>query len=339
MVSMRGTSLLLLASAVLSCAREAETFVVFGETMGTTWQLSLHTGADARAAYLIVQEQVDLVERRMSPWVADSDLSRFAEAAPGVPVPVAEETLEVVLLARATWKATEGAFDPTIGALVEASGFGVAEPADALPLRRAALDTVGFGAIEVDTEAGTLTKDRPGVRLDLSAVAKGYAVDRAAAALTAAGHEDFFLEIGGEILARGGNGERSDWVVGIEAPDADPLAPRRIYMSLRVTGVGVATSGDYRNRRELDGEVQSHIFDPRTGETVSGELGSVTVIAPDCATADAYATAAMVLGLEAGLEWLESVPEVEAVFIARGPGGDLFQGGTSGADALILSDD
>ena len=125
-------------------------------------------------------------------------------------------------------------------------------------------------------------------------------------------------------------------MVGIEAPDADPLAPRRVYMSLHVTGVGVATSGDYRNLRELDGELRSHIFDPRTGETVSGELGSVTVIAPDCATADAYATAAMVLGLEAGLEWLESVPGIEAIFIARGPSGELFQRQTSGAGDLIL---
>ena len=128
-------------------------------------------------------------------------------------------------------------------------------------------------------------------------------------------------------------------MVGIEAPDADPLAPRRIYTSLHLTGVGVATSGDYRNLRELDGEVRSHIFDPRTGEAVSQELGSVTVIAPDCATADAYATAAMVMGAEAGLAWLESVPEVEAIFLARDSSGALSQHQTDGAPRLLLMRD
>ena len=333
---MRATSALLLASVALSCAREAETYLVFGETMGTTWQLSLRAGADSRAAYHVVQKEVDLVEALMSPWVPESDLTRFAQAGPGVPVQVSEETMEVVLLAHATWEETEGAFDPTIGALVEASGFGVAEEAQPESVRSAAMLDVGFSAIEVDAEASTLTKARAGLRLDLSAAAKGYAVDRAAAALSEAGYEDFFLEVGGEVFCRGGNGERDGWVVGIEAPSADPLAMRRVFTSLHVTGVGVATRGDYRNLRELNGELQSHLFDPRTGEPVSKALGSVTVIAPDCATADAYATAAMVLGLEAGLKWLESVPGVEAVFIARSPTGELIQSQTSGVDVLLV---
>jgi len=332
---MRVTSALFIASVALSCAREADTFVVFGETMGTTWQLSLRAGADGRAAYHLVQDEVDLVEGLMSPWVPESELSLFALAGAEVPVPVSGETMEVVLLARETWEVTDGAFDPTIGALVEASGFGVADETQTESSRRAAMEDVGFNAIEIDAEAGTLMKSRPGVRLDLSAVAKGYAVDRAAAALSEAGYEDFFLEVGGEVFARGGNGERDGWVVGIEAPSADPLSPRRVFTSLHVTGVGVATSGDYRNLRELNGELQSHLFDPRTGEPVSKALGSVTVIAPDCATADAYATAAMVLGLEAGLEWLESVPDVEAVFISRSAEGDLSEHPTSGAEALL----
>ena len=335
---MRVTKALLLATVALSCSREPATFLVFGETMGTTWQLSLPAGADGRAAYHLVQEQVDQVEGLMSPWLPLSDISRFAQAGAGELVSVSAETMEVVLLARETWQETDGAFDPTIGALVEASGFGVSQDAQEESSRRDAMQDVGFNAIEVDVEARTLRKARAGVRLDLSAVAKGYAVDRAQAALTEAGFEAFFLEVGGEVFARGGSGVRDDWMVGIEAPSADPLAPRRVFTSLYVTGVGVATSGDYRNLRELNGELQSHIFDPRTGEPVSKALGSVTVIAPDCATADAYATAAMVMGLDRGMEWLESIPDVEAVFISRGAGGDLSKHLTAGAEALLRED-
>ncbi len=332
---MRVKEALLLATVALSCSQEPETFLVFGETMGTTWQLSLCAGADGKTAYHLVQEQVDLVEGRMSPWIPESDVSRFAQAGAGDPVSVSEETMEVVLLARATWQATDGAFDPTIGALVEASGFGVADDAGDEPSRRAAMDDVGFNAIEVDVDARVLRKARAGVRLDLSAVAKGYAVDLAQAALVEAGYEAFFLEVGGEVFARGGSGDRDGWMVGIEAPSADPLAPRRVFTSLYVTGVGVATSGDYRNVRELNGELRSHLFDPKTGEPVSRALGSVTVIASDCATADAYATAAMVMGLERGMQWLESVPDVEAVFISRGAEGDLSKHLTAGAEALL----
>jgi thiamine biosynthesis lipoprotein len=285
-----------------------------------------------------VQAEVDSVEELMSPWIDESDLSRFADADVGAPVEVSPLTLEVVALAKATWEASGGAFDPTIGALVEASGFGVAPDVSERSERLAAHSAVGFKAIRIDAEGRSLIKLRDGVRLDLSAVAKGYAVDRAAEALSSGGYEDYFLEVGGEIFCRGVNGEGGEWVIGIEAPDMDPLAPRRVFVRLRLTGLGVATSGDYRNRRQLDGEESSHLFDPKSGETISSELGSVTVIAGDCATADAYATAAMVMGLEAGLSWLESSPEVEAVFVARDSAGALTMYETSGCAELRLTD-
>jgi thiamine biosynthesis lipoprotein len=337
MMRMQKASSIALVCLALSCTRDAPTFLVFGETMGTTWQLKLRSEADGAEAYQLVQEEVDSVERLMSPWIPESDISRFAAADVGVPVAVSPLTLEVIDLARETWEASDGAFDPTIGALVEASGFGVAVDEGEESQRQVARATVGFDAIKVDAAGRSLLKLKPGVRLDLSAVAKGYAVDRAAAALSSRGYEDFFLEVGGEVFCRGGNGERDDWIVGIEAPDTDPLAPRRVFTRLHLTGVGVATSGDYRNRRQLDGEERSHLFDPKTGETISAELGSVTVIAGDCATADAYATAAMVMGLEAGLRWLESSAEVEAIFIARDSEGALIKHETSGCAELTLN--
>ena len=339
MVRMQKVSSVALLCLALSCAREAPTFLVFGETMGTTWQLKLRSGADGAEAYQLVQDEVDSVERLMSPWVPESDISRFAVAEVGDPVVIDPLTLEVLAIAKDVWEASDGAFDPTIGALVEASGFGVALDVGEKSERAAALKAVGFDAIKVDVEARSLVKLKEGVRLELSAVAKGYAVDRAAGELIDGGYEDFFLEVGGEVFCLGGNGEREDWVIGIEAPDMDPLAPRRVYARLHLTGVGVATSGDYRNRRQLDGEESSHLFDPKTGEAISAELGSVTVIAGDCAMADAYATAAMVMGLEAGLEWLESSPEIEAIFIARDSEGAFIKHETSGCAELMLNRD
>ena len=338
MVRMQKVFSIALVFLALSCAREAPTFVVFGETMGTTWQLKLHAGADGPQAYQLVQAEVDSVEELMSPWIEGSDISRFASAAVDEAVVISPLTLEVVSLARETWGASGGAFDPTIGALVEASGFGVSSDAAERSEREAAHSTVGFKAIEIDVEERSLVKLRDGVRLDLSAVAKGYAVDRAAVALSGAGYEDFFLEVGGEIYCHGVNGEGDEWVIGVEAPNLDPLAPRRIFASLSLSGLGVATSGDYRNRRQLDGEENSHLFNPKSGETVSSELASVTVITDDCARADAYATAAMVMGLEAGVSWLESAPGVEAVFIARDSVGALKMHATSGCAELGLMD-
>ena len=146
MVRMQKASSIACVFLALSCAREAPTFVVFGETMGTTWQLKLPVGSDGSEAYRLVQAEVDSVEELMSPWIDESDLSRFADADVGAPVEVSPLTLEVVALAKATWEASGGAFDPTIGALVEASGFGVAPDVSERSERLAAHSAVGRGS-------------------------------------------------------------------------------------------------------------------------------------------------------------------------------------------------
>ena len=167
---------------------------------------------------------------------------------------------------------------------------------------------------------------------NLSAVAKGYAVDRAGAALLSAGHEDFLLEVGGEVLCRGGNGVNDHWLVGVETPT---LLPGRATATLKIRDLAVATSGDYRNLREIDGALQPHIFNAKTGSPVQGPLASVTIIAADCATADAYATAAMAMGFEGALGWLGPLPQVEAIFLLRTDApGELLEHWTEGALAL-----
>ena len=320
---------LLLCCLAAACAGGEQNFTVFGETMGTSWRLQIPLGTDGEVAYRVVQAEVDHIEELMSPWKPESDLSRFAGLSPGEALRVAPETLAVLAIARETWAATDGAFDPTIGAVVEASGFGVAVEPASLAQRERSRSAVGFDAVVIDAQAETLMKLREGVRLDLSAVAKGYSVDRAAEALEAAGFDDFLLEVGGEIVCHGGSGTAVRWIVGIEAP----TLLSEVLVRLALTDLAVATSGDYRNVRELDGNSKSHLFDPETGESISGSLSSVTVIAEDCATADAYATAAMVMGIEAAAAWIESVDGVEAVFVSQGVEGAWVEHWTSGARA------
>ena len=324
----------LLFAVLGSCVSEHESSLVFGETMGTTWQLTLPVDADGAAAFRVVQAELDLVEELMSPWRPESDLSRFARADVGVAVQVAPETLEVLELAGEVWAASGGAFDPTVGALVEASGFGVAEePAD-FAVREAAEGVIGLDLIAVDPGERTLSKARAGLSLDLSAVAKGYAVDRAGAALVTSGFEDFLLEVGGEVLCRGESGDKGHWVVGVEAPN---LLRARALTALRIKDMAVATSGDYRNKREIDGELRAHIFNAKTGAPVQSELTSVTIVARECATADAYATAAMAMGYEGAWELVLGTPGVEAVFVSRSQEtGALEQRWSEGALALKL---
>ena len=332
MALMRGPLSVLFLISLAACGTGGSTLVVSGETMGTTWKLSLPNGSGGEAASRLVQEQLDRIEGLMSPWRPESDLSRFAAAAVGVPVRVDAETLTVLELAEEVWRATSGAFDPTVGALVEAAGFGVAEGPASPSEREAAQGKVGMDLLEVNVGAGTLTKLRAGLSIDLSAVAKGHAVDRAGAALLNAGHVDFLLEVGGEILCRGGNGVDDYWVVGVEAP---ALLPGRALTAVKIRNQAVATSGDYRNLREIDGALQPHIFNAKTGSPVQSPLASVTVIATDCATADAYATAAMAMGFEGALAWLGPLPQVEAIFLLRSDApGELLEHWTEGALAL-----
>ncbi len=309
-----------------------------GRVMGTSWSLRLARPlapprADALRA--VVQSSLDAVDRRMSTWRPDSELSRLNAFTGTTAVPLHPELAEVLGLALEIGQASGGAFDPTVGPLVRAWGFGpgatsrgvappAASPADpsrADPVRFAALRAlVGLDRLElVRTASGAarLRKRAAGVELDLSAIAKGYAVDRAAVALEAAGVDAFLLEVGGELVARGRRSDGAAWRVGVEAPDP---GRRHTQLGLALEGRAMATSGDYRNFwTDAEGRRYGHTLDPRTGRPVPHRLRSVTVLHPRCAVADAWATALMVLGPEA----IEAVAAREGLEVhALEPDGD-----------------
>jgi thiamine biosynthesis lipoprotein len=252
----------------------------------------------------------------MSTYRDDSELSRFNRFAANEPFPVAPETLEVFRIAREVSDLSGGAFDVTVGPLVAAWGFGATDRVPAPPSAAeitALRARVGFDRIEIDPGAGTLTKTRADVESDLSAIAKGYAVDQVAAALRELGHGNFLVEVGGEVRAGGRRLDGALWRVAIEKPDS---ALRGIYEVVSLRDVALATSGDYRNYYEVGGRRISHTIDPRTARPIDHTLASVSVLHADAVHADALATALNVLGPEAGYALAER-EGLAAYFLVR----------------------
>ena len=293
-------------------------WTITGATMGTTFNVTVVSRADAGSAYdtpaavlpgdrlqqpaveAAVRSLLERIEGRMSHYRPESELSRFNRARTTEPRPMSGETLGVITEALAVGRASGGAFDVTVGSLVDAWGFGPPGRAPAVPaeaLLAALRARVGSELLEVDNAASTLRKRRPDVVIDLSAIAKGYAVDAVASLLDQRGFDDYLVEIGGELRAGGANEQGEPWRVAIERPvPAVPTAQRVVFL----TDVALATSGDYRNFYDLHGVRVSHTLDPRTGRPVTHGLRSVSVIAERCSLADARSTALNVLGPEEG---------------------------------------
>ncbi|MBR2004728.1 MAG: FAD:protein FMN transferase [Thermoguttaceae bacterium] len=331
---------------------KAHPFEIAGETMGTVWNATvcadaqtltekdLAVDADAEPAksceellQRFIQKQLDAVDLAASTFKPESDISRFNASQSTEWFPVSETTAQIVQIALDVAQKTGGAFDPTVAPLVDLYRFGpnkaplVQFPSDEQIAKLR--ENVGYDKLEVRAEPEpALRKSVPGLTLDLSGVAKGFAVDRVAQALDQAGLPDYLVEVGGETRCGGQKArfnfetnalERTPWRVGIEAPEIARDARRQIPRLYRVLhfdsatrpNASLATSGDYRNYLQV-GELRfSHIIDPRSGKPteivesdapVSAErLGAVSVVAANCAEADAFATAFFVLGEKEGI--------------------------------------
>lgn len=292
---------------------------VSGPTMGTYFKVKVFPDDRSRNALEGLRDTIvgvlDNVNAKMSTYQESSELSRFNRSESTAPVEMSAETIEVFLIARKVSDETRGALDVTVGPLVNAWGFGpgtrvdVPDGAEIVRLLR----SVGYRKIEIDPERGTVRKTQPEVYCDLSAVAKGYAVDQVARALDDIGLTDYMVEVGGEVRTRGLNSLGEVWRIGIEGPTPNEQTLQRL---VPLSGMSLATSGDYRNYREVDGLRMSHTIDPRTGRPLTHALASVSVIHEECAYADAYATALMVLGPEEGPVLAERLG-LAALFIIR----------------------
>nr|WP_315400526.1 FAD:protein FMN transferase [uncultured Duganella sp.] len=308
-----------------------------GRSMGTSWSVRLVAAPGQALDHLQygLQRQLDAVVAEMSHWEPDSDLGRFNRAAAGSWQALPPAFFDVLSFAMEVARDSGGAYDPCAGTLVNLWGFGpygrfdqpefTAPSADEIAVARTQLGAAGV-RLERD---GRKALQPGGVQLDLSAVAKGYSVDRLAHHLKTQGIEHYLVEVGGELRGAGVKPDGQPWWVALEevggAPaDADvgaeAVAGAPAPLVLALHGLAVATSGDYRRYFELDGRRYSHTVDPRSGMPIANDLASVTVVHGQCMAADAWSTALTVLGVEQGLALAER-QGLAARFVARGADG------------------
>jgi thiamine biosynthesis lipoprotein len=339
LLTVASTTLHLGLSAAALAMDGDRTVVVFnGPTMGTRYTVRVVTppiGEDGRESIRVaIEKELDLANRLLSTWDPSSEISRLNSHHSTEPFPVSPETIGLLEIAHRVTEVSGGAFDVTVGPLVEAWGFGPAGLPERTPSAEALAQLrqrVGPDLLEVDARGGRVRKIRPDVSCDLSALAPGWTADRIAAALETLGHREFIVDIGGEVVARGRRADGQRWRVAVESPGRE----RDHLLVLALENTAVATSGDYRNvYLDEAGRRRSHLIDPRTGEPVAHELTSVTVVHPEGVWADALATAMLVMGPEPA--WMLATRERLAVrLVARVEGGGYSAATTPWFEDLV----
>jgi thiamine biosynthesis lipoprotein len=287
--------------------------------MGTTYHVTYVLAAGVSPpSEKAVESLLQDINQSVSTYIPSSAISQLNNSRnPGELHPADRHFAAVFERSREIYSATHGAFNPAVAPLVNAWGFGPTQP-EVLP------DDAAIKRLlpTVSLEAFTLQKSPPAIRkqlaesqLDFGGIAKGYAVDAVAALLDQAHIENYLVELAGEVRARGSHPDGKAWRVGIERPAENALATEKIQTIVELDNRGMSTSGNYRNFEAADGKTYGHILDPRTGYPVSNSLVSATVLAPDTMTADAYATAMIVMGFDEAIKLVEGHPELSAYFI------------------------
>jgi FAD:protein FMN transferase len=311
-----------------------------GRVMGTTWSVRVAApvadGSSRVAEELeeLIQAQFDAVDLAMSTYRADSELSLFNAHVSTEPFAVSSDTLEVFRIAAEVSESSQGALDVTVGPLVALWGFGAGAriPTEPDPAELANIAArVGWRRIRIDVESGALSKTHAQTRADLSAVAKGYAVDRVADALLERGVSQFLVELGGELRAAGRRSDGHPWRVGVERPDTEG---RSLLEVVELEDAGLATSGDYRIYYEADGVRRSHLLDPRTARPIEHGLASASVIHASATHADAWATALSILGPQDGWRVAEELGLAVHFVLRQADGGFAVRATPSFAERI-----
>ena len=317
--------LLFVVVVLAGCGLRAEPreYHLSGTTMGTHYSVRLVAPPDSldrNSLRADIERLLLALAKLTSTYDADSDLSAFNSNTSTDWIAVPGELCELVDQALAISRVVDGAFDVTAGPLVNLWGFGPnggrTSPPSA-PDIQAARDRMGHEKLHADCSVPALRKDNPDLYVDLSAYAKGYAVDRVAELLRTLRAENFLIDIGGELSMLGRNANTDKWAVAIEEPLATVHTVQHVF---RLTNTAIATSGDYRNYFDYDGKRYSHLIDTRSGFPLAHGLASVSVVSPSAAFADAMATALLVLGPEQGI-LMANENDIAAYFLIRNDSG------------------
>lgn len=311
-------SFMVMPLALMACKKGWSLLELSGLTMGTSYSIVAidHSkSVDKAELQSAVDQALAQVNVQMSNWDAASEISRFNAASAGEAVDVSKELRHVMQAAQDVNQASGGAFDVTVGSLIDLWGFGSGQVRRDMPTDAEILAAKACcGQTQsVAIEAGALRKLNSDAEVYLSSIGKGFGVDQLARTLAGYGITDYMVEIGGDLYTAGRNPDGQPWQIGVETPVA---FNRGVSQVVSVSDMGMATSGDYRNFFDHDGQRYSHIIDATTGRPVTHDTASVTVLTENAMLADAWATALLVMGRERGLE-LANERDLAVLFIDR----------------------
>ena len=302
----------------IRCADIEKQYVISGNTMGTTYLVKIIT-PDKNYEIGSIEKSIDSLliqlNKQMSTWDPESEISQFNSWNSKVPFAVSNDFLNVVKKSITISKNTGGLFDPTVFDLMSLWGFGP-NPRSGFPdmedVNRV-LEHTGIGQIEITDSV--LVKRNKRCKLDLNAIAKGYGVDKTFNLLKQKGFNNIFVEIGGEVKCSGKNIKNKNWSIGIEDPSDDGNYEKKISAIISVLNGAIATSGNYRNIVDLDGEILGHTINPQTGFPIQTDVLSVSVLSNSCMESDAWATALMAMNHQTGFALVENQSNIDAVWI------------------------
>jgi len=334
---MKKLLLLFVALSVIACGEIGPKLIRNfnnGPALGTSYNIT-YLSEEELDYQTEIDSVFDAVNQSMSTYIKSSDIARINRG--DTTVVVDQMFREVFELSKEVYEKTNGYFDPTVGILVNAWGFG---PGEQIPLDSAKVDSllrfVGFDKVNLDNH-NQVFKEFPEIQFDFNAVAKGYAIDRLAVLLDQKGIPDYLVEVGGEVVTKGENRIRGKpWVVGIENPQTD--GDNNLKALIRLKNRALASSGNYRKFRidPITGEKYVHTIDPKTGFTKNSKVLGANVIARTCARADAYATAFMASALEESIQVLSAEKGLQAYIIYLNDRGETAEYMTTGFRELII---
>ena len=305
------------------CKKQNQTITINGNTMGTTYSVKIIDKFPRTIDKNNVKSKIDsvllIVNQQMSTYIPDSEISRFNSSTSKDWFTISTGFYDVIVMAQEISRLTNGAFDITVGPIMDLWGFGgdLSQNAWQPPLGKDIEETIksiGFNNIVIGKNF--IKKENVDTKIDLNAIAKGYGVDVVFDLLNGLGYTDILVEIGGEVRCAGLNKDSKSWRIGIDKPILDVMPGADLQAVISLNNNALATSGDYRNYFIYNGELFSHTVDPETGYPTHNNVASASIIAPNCMTADALATALMVLGKD-GIELINTIDGVEAMIIIR----------------------